>query len=378
MGYVLSKHKACASVATAPARKSLEDFPDELLEVILREACTDGGRAACALSLVSRRIRDVGAPFRYHNIALSGEAQLWAFRDHVDVLRAHGSSIPEVKALFLQCLRHGASSHTYLRTPAKTKFDTTGLVLRSRPTSHGASSRLARPTLRPLTAVNEDESFEQMYEWALPIVSLLSVLAPTLQSLALVIDCPRVTTLVPVAFPLLEELTCLFLTNPIPIRGYAMCQPQNRLDIDLKVPALRRLHLVDSTFSVRLGALRELPPTLTHLRLTGVTSTELEKSLTWLSTPGRGHPMPELWLPRGLHRILFSPRESPGIPLKWLRAAKSGVDITEYVAIVQEATPYGARQIYDHWLGRLDGRDGSWVAGKALADFAQISEYGMA
>jgi hypothetical protein len=373
MGYVLSKHEACASVATAPARKSLEDLPDELLEAILREACTDGGRAACALSLVSRRIRDVGAPFRYHNIALSGEAQLWAFRDHVDVLRAHGSPIPEVKALFLQCMRHGASSHTYLRTPAKTKFDTTGLVLRSRPTSHGASSRLARPTLRPLTAVNEDEPFEQMYEWALPIVSLLSVLAPTLQSLALVMECPRVTTLVPVALPLLEELTCLFLTNPMPIRDYVPYQPQNRLEMDLKVPVLRRLHLVGSTFSVRLGALRELPPTLTHLRLTGVTSTELEKSLTWLSTPAPGHPMPELWLPRGLHRILFSPRESPGMPLKWWRAAKSGIDITEYVAIVKEATPYGAQQMYDHWLEQLGGQDGGWVCGESLSSFAQFT-----
>jgi hypothetical protein len=164
MGCTTSKPELRPPTAETLPPKSLEHLPNELLEDIFSEACTDGGRAGCALSLVSWRMHNVGAPFRYRSIALSGDAQICAFRDLLYALQAHGLSVPRVEALFLQCIRPGIFLWCF--PLARTKFDTTGLVLERSSMPLGVSSTsdpLGRHTLRPVAVLDENAPLEQNY-----------------------------------------------------------------------------------------------------------------------------------------------------------------------------------------------------------------------
>ncbi|KAF7290882.1 hypothetical protein HMN09_01266600 [Mycena chlorophos] len=58
---------------------TLLDLPPELLDFIFSSACTDGGRTGRSLSLVSRYVRDISAPFKLQSIALLGTMQLLNF-----------------------------------------------------------------------------------------------------------------------------------------------------------------------------------------------------------------------------------------------------------------------------------------------------------
>ncbi|KAH9889085.1 hypothetical protein C8Q73DRAFT_709592 [Cubamyces lactineus] len=51
-------------------RRTLEDLPVELLQIIFCIACTDGGRTGCSLSRVSKRIRAISLSTRFHSVAL--------------------------------------------------------------------------------------------------------------------------------------------------------------------------------------------------------------------------------------------------------------------------------------------------------------------
>ncbi|KAH9889079.1 hypothetical protein C8Q73DRAFT_179161 [Cubamyces lactineus] len=53
-----------------PTTAALDSLPYELLEHIFRNACTDGGRTGCSLSLVSKRIRALSRSSRFHSISL--------------------------------------------------------------------------------------------------------------------------------------------------------------------------------------------------------------------------------------------------------------------------------------------------------------------
>ncbi|KAJ8482528.1 hypothetical protein ONZ51_g5301 [Trametes cubensis] len=53
-----------------PTTATLESLPYELLEQIFRNACTDGGRTGCSLSLVSKRIRALSRSSRFHSVSL--------------------------------------------------------------------------------------------------------------------------------------------------------------------------------------------------------------------------------------------------------------------------------------------------------------------
>jgi hypothetical protein len=57
----------------------MDRLPIEILEPILRSACTDDGSTGCALSGVSHHVRAMSAPIRYHSVALRGARQICAF-----------------------------------------------------------------------------------------------------------------------------------------------------------------------------------------------------------------------------------------------------------------------------------------------------------
>jgi hypothetical protein len=57
----------------------MEHLPFELLDRILKSACTDNGQTGCALSAVSHHVRDASAYMRYHSVALRNPKQICAF-----------------------------------------------------------------------------------------------------------------------------------------------------------------------------------------------------------------------------------------------------------------------------------------------------------
>ena len=60
-------------------RKPLGYLPFGLLHIIFLEACTDGGRTGCSLSLVSKDIRRLSRASRFHSVSLLTPS-LWKLR----------------------------------------------------------------------------------------------------------------------------------------------------------------------------------------------------------------------------------------------------------------------------------------------------------
>ena len=57
--------------------------PVEILDIIFKLACSDGGKTGCALSLVSRSMRSITHPFRFHSVALITKRSLMFFSDYL-------------------------------------------------------------------------------------------------------------------------------------------------------------------------------------------------------------------------------------------------------------------------------------------------------
>ncbi|KIP05297.1 hypothetical protein PHLGIDRAFT_490904 [Phlebiopsis gigantea 11061_1 CR5-6] len=62
----------------------MDRFPLELLQMIAVEACVDGGPTGCALSIVSRHVRNATAPARYRTVALVGQASIASFAQLIE------------------------------------------------------------------------------------------------------------------------------------------------------------------------------------------------------------------------------------------------------------------------------------------------------
>lgn len=83
----------------------MEKLPAELMLTIFAFACTDGGRTGCALSLVSKHIREVSRPLRFYSIALGRsprKLQLLVNRlEDEQVMLGLCGTKPRVRHLFL-------------------------------------------------------------------------------------------------------------------------------------------------------------------------------------------------------------------------------------------------------------------------------------
>ncbi|KAJ7029877.1 hypothetical protein C8F04DRAFT_1398165 [Mycena alexandri] len=76
----------------------MQALPPELHSKICRIACRDDGTTSRSLSQVSKRIRDVSAPYRYHSIAVSGPVQIHKL---VDRLRSIPPEFRRIRFLFI-------------------------------------------------------------------------------------------------------------------------------------------------------------------------------------------------------------------------------------------------------------------------------------
>ncbi|KAI0334671.1 hypothetical protein GY45DRAFT_1125667 [Cubamyces sp. BRFM 1775] len=124
---VLSYFPFTAAQASPVSAATLESLPDELLEPIFQQACTDGGRTGASLALVSKRIRAVSRTFRFYSVSLltGTRWQLSRFQYALERSRAEASEnnslLPRVRHLCVRTTAHAESGH--LDTAATCKLD---------------------------------------------------------------------------------------------------------------------------------------------------------------------------------------------------------------------------------------------------------------
>ena len=191
----------------------MERCPIELWHKIFFHACTDGGRTGSALTLVSRRVRDIAQSVRYHSVSLVGQNQFLAFARMLTEL----SIRPTISHLFIS--------------------------------AHVPPGSWSTPT----TIRAKHLSLEQAF------AGILAVAAPALKTL-MIHDSPHFdVTAASLSFPLLTDLSTDFLRS----RGDSTLRA--------RFPCIRRLHL--SECYTTYGCWDEialLAPSITHVRFSGI------------------------------------------------------------------------------------------------------------
>ena len=195
---------------TSTVPSPMERCSVELWQEIFTQACTDGGRTGCSLSLVSHRVREISTICRYNTIAVVGIRNIHTLSD---VLKA-STSKPVILHLFI-----------------------------------------AYSSAQP----SEEISYDQTQSLVLPLQAIFSIAAPHVKTLY-AYDVPhpdwcfRDESWCPIGFPRLEDVFIPFFTT-----DYDMFQ--------CALPNLRRLH-VDFYWDDTLEALAQSTPSVTDLRLT--------------------------------------------------------------------------------------------------------------
>ncbi|KAI0710743.1 hypothetical protein C8Q76DRAFT_738611 [Earliella scabrosa] len=198
----------------------MDTLPLELHAQIFAYACTDDGSTARALSLVSRYVRDVTAPFLYQSLVISGLDQMSELVARLDAAPPH---LRRIRHLFLSDWTH--------------------------------------PEVQKRTVGCSPVDMERYDAERALAIRIIDYAAPTLETLALVASCPYT------APPLVGHL----FSTPLPrlaelsIHGF---YPFPRTSGTL--PKLERLHLSGNRNPhglLQLGALEAACPNLVHLRL---------------------------------------------------------------------------------------------------------------
>ncbi|KAI0738206.1 hypothetical protein C8Q80DRAFT_1072346, partial [Daedaleopsis nitida] len=198
-------------------------LPLELHAQIFEFACTDNGTTARNLSLVSRYVRNVTAPYLYQSLVICGLDQMNELVARLDAVPAH---LRRIRHLFLSDWTHA-------------EVQKRSLALNS----------------------TEMDRYDAEKNAAMRI---LDYAAPTLETLALVVSCPYtapplVGHLFSVPLPRLVELS-IHGFYPFPRTSGVM-------------PKLERLHLSGNRNPhglLQLGALEAACPNLAHLRLSDI------------------------------------------------------------------------------------------------------------
>lgn len=232
-----------------PAGARLLDCPPELLEKIF-EFADDGGGTARALSLVSRYISAVSFRSRYRSVTLVGWTRIEKFSE---LVYAKPTGSIRVYNLFIADHSFGEKRDDWSRRRMQRSY-------------HGI-------TQMPHKLLLMDQ-----------VWSILTAVAPTLQTLVLSLDCPADFQFLPRAMPMLSDLT-LLLTEHDPFFFGRVIYP---------VPSLRRLHIGILAPSVLIEHISTFAPNLTHLMLSGIGDIEsflrerLEPNIierSWASLP---------------------------------------------------------------------------------------------
>ncbi|KAI0354467.1 hypothetical protein OH77DRAFT_1496737 [Trametes cingulata] len=201
----------------------MDSLPLELHAQIFEFACTDDGSTARSLALVSKYVREVAAPYLYQSLAISGVEQTSELVTRLDATPPH---LRRIRHLFLSDWTHSK-------------------------------------TLQRAVHVPEDAQDQYIAQKAL-LLRILTLAAPTLETLAIMASCPYTgSSLLGALYSTpMPRLTELSIHGFYPFPHVPGCMPR-----------LERLHLSGNRNPhglLHLGALDAAYPSLTELRISGL------------------------------------------------------------------------------------------------------------
>jgi hypothetical protein len=391
----------------------LDRIPTEILDHIVKLACTDGGQTGSALAAVSHRTRDVSTPVRYHSIALRGARQIRAFLKLLEDIErtalppskpgevkrwkkgiyqhtggtALSDPVVQVRHLFLaDCAKDRSAYHATddsigmeweSNTPAKIRAFPSLIPDIDRPKmgdwqcsanskSHPHDQEgLTRMRLR-LEALNNADA---------PITALFTRLAPSLQHLCYDGSAMWSIVLFRVPFPALEELTCRvshgWTSDFVVDVGSSSRTVQNlgRISILSHMPMLRDLHVVHYGMIGQTEIPEELPPLLTRVRFSDAFDPAL---LVDKLTEHKKGP----WLTHdSLRTILISHKRDGSYLPDAARNQPVSAQLFEYarknpsrrIHMVEDLLDYDLHRLHVEWLARVQDGEGCWKEGTPLA-----------
>ncbi len=248
-------------------------FPVELLTQIFTYACTDGGYTGCSLSLISKHIRAVSRPARFHSVSLTRASaeQVAQFSSCLLAERARSidmGAMPRVRHLCLTAAKRSVGLLVYLE--------------------------------RAIARVDDTEQLQ----FSADVMTLLTIVAPDLLSLSLVSRLPLYIAGLPlpdirrVSFPVLQELS--IVSDRILFSPSDSATSADSVGARTVFPSLTHLHWTCEDFPSRsilsLQPWIDAAPRLTHFRVSNL-SRRAESVLAQL-TAAVGKPTHKHWFVR--------------------------------------------------------------------------------
>jgi hypothetical protein len=349
----------------------LDQLPPEIMDQIFEGACTDGGKTGCALSRVSRNIRDASAPMRYYSVALRGARQIQAFssllnhrgitgflpkshsrkaNDHVkgkDPKQWLPNSVLNVKHLFLVDCQDSASNFAEVLAewPAVPNADHVSISVQRHEVDGGFRPRfLSREAMKARDAAHARADFA--------VKDLLVRLAPTLQHLCINQKMKSSFLHSRVPLPALVELTCRLEASQL------LSKPKPTF-LRTQFPVLERLHYISEPIrhAFSLAETRDLPSSLSLVRFSDM------HSLSELASIMNHRP----WAEQDLLDILVSLKSVILEPSEWREIASANKKVAQKMLMVEDFNAYDVHRLYEEWLERVEGGNGCWKEGKSLS-----------
>jgi hypothetical protein len=378
----------------------LDRIATEILEQILKYACTDGGHTGNALAAVSRYVRGVSAPVRYHSVALCGAHQIRAFIRLLDDIGQLTLPPPKLRT-FKKSKRSGMHNnscwtlsapvvvirHLFLADCARDRdaYNDTSDSIWTHWTDKvqakkivksmmGYRNRIVDAIPYPLNSTPMRRYFRHetitiesqrtaVVNAEAAITNLLKRVAPSLQHLCYDRALPSLGLKFPVPLPALEELTCR-IDHGLPRTFYDNdVESYKPISCLLQLPMLKNLHVVLNGMHWDMCFLQELPPLpLERVRFSGSAyPPALVRMITEYSP----------WL---THDSLCTILVSHGNDDIWCRqdilAAMIGYarqDWLHKVSAVEDLEVYDLHRLHVEWLARVQGGEGCWKEGTPLA-----------
>jgi hypothetical protein len=261
---------------------TMESLPGEICDTIFGLSCSDGGKAGCALSLVSRRVHVLSRPWRYQNIALIGTRAIQCFAG-LAVQQANKGNCAslDVRELFIADIEERPPLDRDLAyTYAAHKFvDSTWYQSPYNAPHRAKDTRLKILGMRyaPWKRRHLRDMFAraQIFGLNAALIDILTACAPTLRALSLnLITYPAFLLLPDVPMPVLEDLT--LTARPLlpiwTIGGWGGLSPEQSLP-RTKLSALRHIEVIstgfpfDDGYQPTLDSIVTAAPNITHVRM---------------------------------------------------------------------------------------------------------------
>jgi hypothetical protein len=320
-----------------------ERVPAELWDNIFNHACVDGGRTGCALSLTSRRFRELSAGIRLRSVFISDLEGLKLLLHALERLPEHER---RVRFLFI-AVRPLDSDATYtlLSLQAAMSF--------MREESHNLQS-----FAMSVSGIDTRQVVDAVEEWRVVYPTFLACVAPYVEVLTVHVPYLHVGVVLPstIHFPVLRDLTL----------GHEMSTAQLS-----SLPLLSRLHTFDhgvrTTHGITTTAVHHVMRTqsLDHVHFSGTGAVEnVTRALGFLSTP---------FLPRSLvaasPKLVIGPsRGTTGVPFSNYARRRYNESRDSLLQL------YGHERFYDMIV--LPPRGGEYSLDLAAKDWRDVVEHG--